>query len=322
MAHAVADEPQVQMGLPLGNGKIALWLFLITEIMFFTAMLGTYVLIRNGTPTLSEPWPTPHDVHLEEWIGALNTFVLICSSVTVVLGHYALTQNNVKQAVMYIGISLALGTVFLGVKAYEYNSKFTHGILPGRIPEKLDGPAGAEYVATIRAELKEMLEHADSHGIDEETKASLEKLEANLEKLTPKEINARVVGTSSDPHHQPRLSPAYQINSEGKDRVKTILGISDEELEEGLLGGHGGHGVHLTHAIPYGNMWASCYFAMTGFHALHVIGGLVVFVVILIMGALGTISATKHMALFELTGLYWHFVDIVWIFLFPLLYLV
>src|SRR5262249_54781705 len=79
--------------------------------------------------------------------------------------------------------------------------------------------------------------------------------------------------------------------------------------------------VHLTPAIPYGNMWASCYFAMTGFHALHVLGGLVIFVFILLMGLMNRLGP-QHETFIELTGLYWHFVDIVWIFLFPLLYLV
>ena len=68
-------------------------------------------------------------------------------------------------------------------------------------------------------------------------------------------------------------------------------------------------------------MWASCYFAMTGFHALHVFGGLVVFAIILIMGLRGRLGPQQRADARD-TGLYWHFVDIVWIFLFPLLYLV
>ena len=79
--------------------------------------------------------------------------------------------------------------------------------------------------------------------------------------------------------------------------------------------------LHLTPTIPHANMWASCYFAMTGFHALHVFGGLVVLAFILLMGLRGKLFP-HHELMLELTGLYWHFVDIVWIFLFPLLYLV
>ena len=79
--------------------------------------------------------------------------------------------------------------------------------------------------------------------------------------------------------------------------------------------------LHLTPAIPNGNMWASCYFAMTGFHALHVLGGIVIFAIILLIGLRGKMGP-NHVPMLEYTGLYWHFVDIVWIFLFPLLYLV
>jgi cytochrome c oxidase subunit 3 len=68
-------------------------------------------------------------------------------------------------------------------------------------------------------------------------------------------------------------------------------------------------------------MWASCYFALTGVHALHVLGGLVIFVIILLMARRGQLG-TQHEPMLEYTGLYWHFVDIVWIFLFPLMYLV
>jgi cytochrome c oxidase subunit 3 len=73
--------------------------------------------------------------------------------------------------------------------------------------------------------------------------------------------------------------------------------------------------------IPFGNIWASCYFVMTGFHAFHVFGGLVAFVIILLMAVRGRLTP-RHDWVLENVGLYWHFVDIVWIFLFPLLYLV
>src|SRR2546430_952436 len=146
MAHAVLDEPKHHhMGLPLPHGKLAMWLFLVTEIMFFTGLIGTYIILRNGTPTATHPWPRPHDVHLEEWMGAVNTFVLICSSVTVVLAHHALTEVRVGRAVQYIFVTFALGLVFLGIKAVEYNAKFSHGILPGRVYDRLDGRRGPQY---------------------------------------------------------------------------------------------------------------------------------------------------------------------------------
>src|SRR6516165_4514680 len=103
MAHAVIEEPPpLHMGLPLPNGKVAMWLFLVTEIMFFTGLIGTYIVLRNG----SKNWPTPHEVHLIEALGAINTFVLICSSLTVVLAHSAIMQGDVRKTVTYIAVTL------------------------------------------------------------------------------------------------------------------------------------------------------------------------------------------------------------------------
>jgi hypothetical protein len=90
-------------------------------------------------------------------------------------------------------------------------------------------------------------------------------------------------------------------------------------------GGHGGHGggindvfpwLRLPVVIPGGNMWASTYFLLTGFHAIHVGVGLLVFAIML-----GWTLDARRAGAIENIGLYWHFVDLVWIFLFPLLYL-
>src|SRR6516225_289864 len=142
MTTAVHEEhPQAHMGLPLPTAKVAIWLFLVTEIMFFTALIGTYLILRNGTPANAPNyhWPKPHEVHLIEWIGALNTFVLILSSLTVVLAHHVALQGKFRQAMQYVLVTLLLGALFLVIKAYEYNSKFQHDILPGHVGEVLPG---------------------------------------------------------------------------------------------------------------------------------------------------------------------------------------
>jgi cytochrome c oxidase subunit III len=290
------------MGLPLPNGKLAMWLFLVTEIMFFTALIGVYMLLRNGQPTRSQPWPAPHEVHLQEWIGAFNTFVLICSSLAVVLAHWALHTNNTKRAVQYLGITFALGVVFLGVKAYEYYQKFNHEILPGRVFEKLEGEAGYRYMRHVR----EQLEHIEEHGgVNEKAKPLCAQLLEDIKaaKVQPREVNERVVGTD---HVKPGDMPRKEAGA------PKIIGILDPTIDPDA---------HLSYSIPYGNMWASCYFAMTGFHALHVLGGLVIFGIFLGAAAFGKFGP-QSMVSVEVAGLYWHFVDIVWIFLFPLLYLV
>jgi len=316
MAHDVAEHPQqLHMGLPLPNGKLSIWLFLVTEITFFAALIGTYMLLRNGQPTVATPWPSPHDVHLSEFIGAFNTFVLICSSLTVVLCHWCLheaksktgdeRQSLIKKAAMHLGISLALGCVFLGVKAYEYKAKIDHGILPGRVFEvRNDGPASYKFIRHVKAQL----EHIEKDGgVNEEAKPLCKALLVDIlaGKLSPKEVNERVVGTNN------KKLPIEKCDMPKKS--------ADAPPVKGIL--EADENAHVAYSIPYGNLWASCYFAMTGFHAIHVIGGLVVFAIYLIVFLLGKFGPQHELGI-ELIGLYWHFVDIVWIFLFPLLYLV
>ena len=89
---------EYEPGLPLTNGKLIVWLFLSTEIMFFAGLIGTYIVLRFGAPM----WPKPHDVHLSEPIGAFNTFVLICSSVTIVLGFEAAKKNKAGLAKAWV----------------------------------------------------------------------------------------------------------------------------------------------------------------------------------------------------------------------------
>jgi cytochrome c oxidase subunit 3 len=323
MAHAVVEAPQEEhMGLPLPNGKLAMWLFLVTEIMFFTGLIGTYIILRNGQPGGREPWPRPHDVHLVEWMGAVNTFVLICSSLTVVLAHSALGAGDVKRATLYIAVTLALGVVFIGIKLVEYKSKWDHDILPGRVFEKLEGPVGwdnrqmvatqtgARFMRRVEEELKQVV---DGHGnFSDATRADCKNLLAEIQdpktRPSPKVLNLKIVGS----HH---VAPGDKV--EGMTEVTGLLEKAEERHKEG----EDRDELFIVHSIPYGNMWASCYFTMTGFHAIHVIGGLVIFAIMLIMAARGRFGR-QHESMVELTGLYWHFVDIVWIFLFPLLYLV
>ena len=121
---------EYQPALPIPNGKLCLWLFLSTEIMFFAGLIGCYIVLRFGAP--DGTWPAPGDVHVEEWAGAFNTFVLICSSVSIVLALEASKINNEGRAKMWMVITAVLGFVFLGVKMYEYSGKFSHGIYPAK----------------------------------------------------------------------------------------------------------------------------------------------------------------------------------------------
>ncbi len=424
MAHAATETAhgdhhghihlEYQPALPIPNGKLCLWLFLSTEIMFFAALIGAYIVLRFGAP--SGTWPTPHDVHVVEQIGAFNTFVLICSSVTIVLALEAAKSGKSFKAKFFLFLTLALGTVFLGVKAYEYRSKFSHGIYPQYPHGPVYDKADIYYVQAVRKKLtahRTAIEaELGEEGIDEATKTELGKrlqlvdfLLANLVRWTETEAAQSDDGDWSHalidlmafyiyPLSRNAVVPAYaerdlenvrrrlpaarereaelkqqiaawtkeleaakddeaksQLNAKITTANKALPGATAEvkrlarrvELYEGnesigwppleelvRIDGSGHHvkvhgginehfsWMHLPLHIPSGNMWASTYFLLTGFHALHVLVGLIMFTLALVL--VGKYHP-GNAGILENMGLYWHFVDLVWIFLFPLLYL-
>jgi len=295
---------QYQPGLPLSRGKLIMWLFLSTEIMFFAALLGSYIVLRFGAPV----WPKPHHVHLSEPIGAFNTFVLICSSVTIVLALEAARVNKAGLAKVWMLLTLLLGTLFLGVKGYEYSSKFSHGIYPwaprGHIYERPD----LYYGSAVRARLgePEMIDKLKELDDTEDAYLSNEQIRGRIRLKKVREMVA-------SPDQQPF------------DLAVVADQIAPLPAEGASHGGGHGHGgglndtfpwLKLPMVIPGGNMWASTYFLLTGFHAIHVAVGLLVFAIMLTW----KLNAKRAGAI-ENAGLYWHFVDLVWIFLFPLMYL-
>jgi heme/copper-type cytochrome/quinol oxidase subunit 3 len=320
---------QYQPGLPLSRGKLIMWLFLSTEIMFFAALLGSYVVLRFGAPV----WPKPHHVHLSEPIGAFNTFVLICSSVTIVLALEAAKASRTGLAKFWMLLTLVLGTLFLGIKAYEYQAKFSHGIYPahprGLIYERPDLYYGSAVrarldalrkmpVASVPAFLRDA---ADAEAKPGDTVDVLKRLDdAPADRLSAEQQAART-----------RLQQVQKMVASPDQDPFAMAVVADQVMPLPAAhsggdhgGGHGGgHGLNDTFSwlrlpivIPGGNMWASTYFLLTGFHAVHVAVGLLVFAILL-----GFTLGPKNAAMIENIGLYWHFVDLVWIFLFPLLYL-
>lgn len=290
--------------LPISNGKLAMWLFLATEIMFFTAILATSMLLRESSPVPGPgipTWPSQKTVHLDPWIGALNTIILIASSLIALFAILELRSGNTRKATLLLGATILLGTVFLGIKATEYRSKFEHGLLPGLIGECVGGlnperekllmPNGVAYVRRVQEKLRLItqgvtLDNLSSH--KDEVKKSFEVLQLTLDGKDARNDYIRPV------------SPG-QLG----DRVNAL----NSEFPH----------LHLPPAIPNGNLWASCYFALTGIHAIHVLCGLVAFLALFLLGIAGRLQ--NHLATLEISSLYWHFVDLVWLVLYPILYI-
>ncbi len=116
-------EPRPDTGL--NNAKLAIWLFLASEVMLFGALFSSYVLLRVGAPA----WPQGASI-LSVPIATFNTAVLISSSITMVMAFASLKMHDLAQYKKYMGFTLLLGFVFLAVKVYEYGDKFSHGLYP------------------------------------------------------------------------------------------------------------------------------------------------------------------------------------------------
>jgi len=335
---------EYQPALPISNGKLCLWLFLSTEIMFFAALIGAYIVLRFGAPQ----WPAPHDVHLSEPIGFINTFVLIMSSVSIVIALERSREDNTSAATFWLAVTLVLGTLFVCIKGYEYSQKFAHGIYPTPSPTQLifERP-NAYYRAAVRsrlgalnneykaAEAEMAKKPGDARTPDEQ--ATFEETHKRLTLVTqllkeaddrsyPMAVFAQKVLVPASAHgshgtksgQEPHGTAPTGTEAPGHEPHAT----SPEGATEGAPG-HVSHGLNDDHSwlrlpivIPGGYMWASTYFLLTGFHAIHVLVGLLMFVLVLPK----RLDHTKA-HLLENIGLYWHFVDIVWIFLFPVLYL-
>lgn len=186
------------------SGKFGTWLFLASEVMLFGALFSSYILLRVGAPESGPAaWPTAEETHLSWKIGAVNTILLIISSVTMVMAWANLKLGNFSKAKKHLCITWLLAGAFIVIKvSLEYLPKF-----------------------------------------------------------------------------------------------------------------HGGY-------FPSTNNFFGLYFVITGLHGLHIIGGMVVIGYFIGPGAkLWKTDPEHYTNRIECTGLYWHFVDLVWIFLFPVMYL-
>ena len=198
---------------PDSHGKLGMWLFLISDAMSFGALLAVYGAVRAG----AAEWAPPSEV-LGINLTAGMTFLLICSSLTMVKALESIQKGNQSRMCTYLGVTILCGLIFLGLQAYEWTHLITHGE-PG---------------------------------------------------LTLTTI----------PHH----------------------GLSGAEISGSVLFG-------------------PTFYAITGFHGAHVTGGVIYLIVILIQGLRGAYTAEYNHKV-EILGLYWHFVDLVWIMVFTFVYLV
>lgn len=355
MSHSAHPTPSLKMGLPISNSKLGMWLFLGTEIMFFTAFIGTYIVLYFGSPG----WPTDtHVTHISIAAGGINTFVLIFSSYMVVVAHEAMGQRKFDKAFKSLLVTFACACLFLGIKAYEYYGKFEHNILPGRIAET-DQQAIDMAVAQMNSAAMEWLNgllpgddrverfhlrraaarnYRSAESDIAQVQSQLAEVEQQLSQATGSqrtelrnraaELAERQSVLQALIDHQAEIANWVAFDdqvSKLRDDVSANL-LTMEQVSERLqtlrkderFAAHMGN-VQEPHPILYGNVFASTYFLMTGFHAVHVIVGMILFAIVLFQGSKLNEAWSDWV---ENSGLYWHFVDLVWIFLFPLIYII
>jgi len=268
----------------LYNAKVGIWLFLASEVMLFGALFSAYILLRVG----AAPGTWPHGL-LNVPLGTINTLVLICSSVTVVMAWASLKVNRFDRYRIFQTITVLCAGIFIVIKSFEYRDKFKHYEVHLKDGTVLDGHL------TERTKDYIVLHLSEGHSVPGIARGSEHKgAAAEAEHGTSREAGA----TAASEHHERKV-----MMSDIAPRPKS---------GRPWMENYG----------PWHNTYMAIYFTLTGLHALHVIGGALVIAFILWPGAkMWHTDPERYTNRIEVSGLFWHFVDLVWIFLFPVLYL-
>ncbi|MEO6810602.1 MAG: cytochrome c oxidase subunit 3 [Isosphaeraceae bacterium] len=219
---------------------LGMWAFLATEVMFFGGLFVAYALFRHQHWTAFVEASRFQNVML----GAVNTSVLLTSSLTMAMAVRSSHLNQRKPVVWYLIATMVLGSAFLGIKGYEYHAHYEEHLAPG--------------------------------------------VNWDWEK-------AKTHGERSDYTEPPKASPLAGANG--------TRYVSDPSIGEKA------------------KLYYFLYFFMTGLHAFHMVIGLIAVGLIAYLAQKNWVSGCGATHI-EVTGLYWHFIDVIWVFLYPLLYLI
>ena len=277
------DNPEQQFD----SGKLGMWIFLATEVLLFGGLFVAYAVYRANHP---EIFVYAHQF-LDKKLGGINTLVLICSSLTMAWGVRAAQLGQQRLLKILLALTILGGFGFMGIKYVEYKQKWEHGLLPGKHFTHKEGGHAAEKAPAPAS--------------------------AAPAAATPAPATTAHAGASAPPAAATPAAPAQA--SPGTLKLEPSLIQRAPDGPAGLATAAHGEG----HEAEPDKVWIffSIYFLMTGLHAIHVIAGMSAIAWVLrksLKGAFGPHYFTPV----DLVGLYWHLVDLIWIFLFPLLYLI
>lgn len=289
LQHQFEDMKQQEESVSIG-----MWMFLVQEIMFFGGLFTAYLVFRSRFPLAFAEASN----HLDAFWGGLNTLVLIVSSLTMALTVFYAQRGNRNMQVIMILLTMAFGATFLGVKVIEYTDKFNSGLVP---------------VTGWNKKIKESdLQHA-SEPAKKDAAFVIPMIETRAE--------AAAAGTSTEKKANPKGEFQWNYGKQVFDYAVEREKSGKAYFTAAERVGYFSNGVFDPDKYRDKiRMFYFIYFVMTGLHALHMIVGLGLMGWLLWAAWRGSFSA-EYFAPVEMSGLYWHFVDIVWIFLFPLLYL-
>jgi cytochrome c oxidase subunit 3 len=305
---------------PLGAsyGKMMMWFFIVSDALTFSGFLAAYGLTRFK---FIDSWPIADEVftHIPFVHGnypmiyvAFMTFVLIFSSVTMVLAVDAGHKMQKNKVAWYMFATIIGGLIFVGSQAWEWNTfiKGSYGAVKttdGKILQFVkDGHqiALSDFVVGDRLDVREA--HTRKNGLWFESGESL-----------PQYSVAQITASY-------QADPSIKIRSEeiNPDLKQKIVLSREKGLAELAKGKMVVEGADLK-ANEYGNtIFADFFFFITGFHGFHVFSGILINIIIFFNVILGTYEKRGHYEMVEKVGLYWHFVDLVWVFVFTFFYLV
>ena len=317
-----AEEESVWGGgnRPLGAsyGKLMMWFFIVSDALTFSGFLASYGFSRFK---FIETWPIADEVfthvpfihgNFPMYYVAFMTFILIMSSVTMVLAVDAGHRMLKNKVIFYMFLTIIGGAIFVGSQAWEWATfiKGDFGALEtkgGRILQFVEADTGeraalADFAEVIPSE-RETLRRNDGVWFSSESSLPTYSLE---------EVKQ---GFLANPNI---LIRTETINEDGQKtlltREESLAKIKDARLVV--------EGANLIRNEYGSRLFADFFFFITGFHGFHVFSGVVINVIIFFNIILGTYERRGHYEMVEKVGLYWHFVDLVWVFVFTFFYLV
>ncbi len=307
-------------------GKMMMWFFIVSDALTFSGFLAAYGFSRfkfiDYWPIADEVFthvPFLHGQELPMIYVAFMTFVLIMSSVTMVLAVDAGHQMKKNKVIWYMFFTIIGGAIFVGSQAWEwatfiqgdYGAIQTKGgnILQFGSYKSVEGEAVFK-----RIPVEEFAVAASTERIQHEGKSGIWfKSEGSLPAYT---VNDVYLGLLANPNI---LVRTQTINKKGE---KTVLSREESLRQLKTNGKRYVKGANLE-VNEYGApLFADFFFFITGFHGFHVLSGVVINIIIFFNVIIGTYERRKNYEMVEKVGLYWHFVDLVWVFVFTFFYLV